>query len=77
MTRVSSKIWPMRYIVIRNTKSDKLTMHASTCSVVSKHFGPRVSAAKIDLYSSDTHAEALEAVEFHGGKTKICDCAKV
>lgn len=66
----------MRYIVIRNQKSDKLTMHNSTCSAVSKHFGPRVSAAKIEAFSSDPQAEALEAVEFHGGKTKICNCCK-
>lgn len=65
-----------KYIVIRNKKSDALTMHASTCPVVLKHFGPRVAASKIEQYASDTQAEALEAVEFHGGKTKICKCAK-
>jgi hypothetical protein len=66
-----------KYIVIRNRTSDKLTMHSTTCSVVARHFGPRVDAAKIEAFASDTHAEALEAVEFHGGKTKICDCAKL
>lgn len=66
----------MKFIVIRNQKSDKLTMHATTCSVVAKHFS-KMSAAKIDTFGSDTQAEALESVEFHGGKTKICNCAKV
>lgn len=70
------KIWPMRYIVLRNKKSDKLTMHSTVCSVVAQHFGPRVSAAKIEAYASDTQDDALESVEFHGGKTKICNCAK-
>lgn len=67
-----------KYIVIRNKKSDALTMHASSCSVVVKHFNDAKDPVDfINRASSDTQAEALEAVEFHGGKTKICKCAKL
>ena len=35
----------MRYLVIRNTKTDKLTLHSSKCSVVAKHYAKVPSAA--------------------------------
>lgn len=67
----------MNYIVIRNKKSDALTMHSTACSVVAKHFNDVKDFEKfMAACASPTHAEALEAVEFHGGKTKICNCAK-
>jgi hypothetical protein len=66
----------MKYIVIRNKKTDALTMHSVDCSIVKAHFGPRVSHEAINAFGSGTHAEALEAVEFIGRNTKVCKCAK-
>lgn len=64
----------MRYIVIRNKKSDKLTLHSTQCSVAIKHYS---DCHDIERLADDTIAEAIEGVAFHGGKVKICDCAKV
>lgn len=62
----------MKYIVIRNRKSDKLTLHSAACSVPKKVLGE----ALVELAAVDTKDEAIESVAFHGGKVKICDCAK-
>jgi hypothetical protein len=61
----------MNYVVIRNRKSDKLTMHTVVCSVAVKHYGESVDAA-----SYETREEAIQDNEFHGTKIKICNCAK-
>lgn len=65
----------MRYIVIRNQKSDKLTLHSHTCSVVLKHFGV-VTSQYFEDAASDTIEEAKADVAFHGGKVTVCKCAK-
>lgn len=64
-------IGPMKYVVIRNQKSDKLTLHSAICSVAVKHYGNMVDAA-----AYDTKDEAIEDTAFHGTKVKTCDCAK-
>lgn len=61
----------MNYVIIRNLKSDKLTMHAVTCSVAVKHYGKMVDAA-----SYETKDEAILDTAFHGTKVKTCACAK-
>ena len=66
---------PMRYIVIRNLKSDKLTLHSHACTVVLKHFGI-ITPQYIEDAASDTIEEAKADVAFHGTKVKICNCAK-
>lgn len=63
----------MKYIVIRNTKSDKLTVHNVACSVAVKHYA---KVKNLEALADDTIEEALEGVAFHGSKVKICDCAK-
>lgn len=60
------------FTIIRNKKSDALTLHAVTCPVAVKHYG-----ANAKNYGFATRFEAVESVEFHGGKVKICKCAKV
>lgn len=62
----------MSFVIIRNKKSDALTMHATTCSVAVKHYG-----ANVEKYGMATRFEAIESVEFHGGKVKECKCSKV
>ncbi len=62
----------MNFVIIRNKKSDALTMHSTTCPVAVKHYGKNV-----DDYGFTTRFEAIESVEFHGGKVKECKCAKV
>lgn len=62
----------MSFVIIRNKKSDALTMHASTCPVAIKHYGKSIDAA-----SMPTRFEAIDSVSFHGGQVKECKCAKV
>ena len=62
----------MSFVIIRNKKTDALTMHAVSCPVAVKHYGKMVEAA-----SFPTRFEAVESVEFHGGKVKTCKCAEV
>jgi hypothetical protein len=61
----------MNFVVIRNQKSDALTMHAVSCKVAVKHYGAFVTKA-----AYDTREEAIEDTAFHGTKVKICNCAK-
>jgi len=60
------------YTIIRNKKSDALTLHSSTCPVAIKHYGKT-----IEIASFPTRFEAIESVQFHGGKVKTCKCALV
>lgn len=62
----------MSFVIIRNKKSDALTMHASSCPVAIKHYGKAIKAA-----SMATRFEAIESASFHGGTVKACKCAKV
>jgi len=74
----------MRFIIIRNQKSDKFTLHAATCRVAVKHYEgstvcledehthPTVEACLADMgvYAEECGWEAAP-------KVKICGCAKV
>lgn len=62
----------MSFVIIRNKKSDSLTLHAATCPVAVKHYGK-----SINVVSMPTRFEAIESVAFLGGKVKECKCAKV
>lgn len=62
----------MSFVIIRNKKSDSLTLHAASCPVAIKHYGK-----SIDVVSMPTRFEAIDSVAFHGGKVKECKCAKV
>jgi len=62
----------MSFVIIRNQKSDALTMHATTCSVAIKHYGKNT-----ERFGHATRFEAIDSVSFHGGKVKECKCSKV
>lgn len=63
----------MRFVVIRNQKSDKFTMHRASCSVAVKHYGLQVSSISVA-----TQEEALaDVAELDSTiKVKICECCK-
>lgn len=75
---------PMRYVIIRNQKSDKFTMHSTTCRVAVKHYED--STACLDDENTHTTVEACladmvvyaeECGWNEAPKVKVCNCAKV
>lgn len=75
----------MKYVIIRNQKSDSFTMHATTCRVAIKHYD---LDGRSDQYFADAPdsieqclAEMKEYADECGWesapKVKICNCAKV
>ena len=74
----------MRYVIIRNQKSDKFTLHAATCRVATKHY----EGSQVCLEDDNTHptveaalADMVVYADECGWSTspqsQICHCAKV
>lgn len=75
----------MKYIIIRNKKSDKFTMHATTCQVPQKHYADmKANYDALVADAPDTVAQCLADMATYAEEcgwnacpeVKICNCAK-
>lgn len=73
----------MRYVIIRNQKSDKFTLHNAACRVAVKHYeGSTVclddenTHATVEVCLADMVVYADECGWERSPKVKICNCAK-
>lgn len=72
----------MRYIIIRSDRTDKFTMHATTCQVAAKHYGQSLATVTAD--APDTIEQCLLEMTIYAEEcgwdaappVKICNCAK-
>jgi hypothetical protein len=73
----------MKFVIIRSNKTDKFTMHATTCQVAVKHYGDNM-IARIEQDAPESTAKCMtEMAEYADEcgwnecpKVKICNCAK-